>query len=133
MGCLFAGCLYRVRIRAQNASGWGQYCIPSDVKAAPGVPHAPAAPKAVGQSAVAIELAWEAPQHDGGSDITAYRLEMSQGVVFTPNLHCSGSRPRHLGRRDNAVYLTLGYVGLCVQSFSPKLCPQAAGAEARSI
>lgn len=43
----------------------------------------------MGQSAVAIELAWEAPQHDGGSDITAYRLEMSQGVVFPPDLHCS--------------------------------------------
>ncbi|KAL0040936.1 hypothetical protein WJX79_010532 [Trebouxia sp. C0005] len=77
MGCLYAGCVYRVRIRAQNASGWGQYSVPCDVKAAAGVPHPPTAPKAVGQSAVAIELAWEAPQHDGGSDIISYRLEMS--------------------------------------------------------
>lgn len=66
-----------MRIRAQNSSGWGQYSIPGDVKAAPGVPHAPTAPKAVGQSAVAVELAWEAPKHDGGSDIASYRLEMS--------------------------------------------------------
>ena len=97
MGCLYAGCIYRVRIRAQNASGWGQYSIPGDVKAAPGVPHGPAAPKAVGQSAVAIELAWEAPQHDGGSDITSYRLEMSQGMVTVPDLHCCGYLPICLG------------------------------------
>ncbi|KAL3147790.1 Fibronectin type III domain-containing protein 3B, variant 2 [Trebouxia sp. C0010 RCD-2024] len=80
MSCLYAGCVYRVRIRAKNASGWSQYSIPSDVKAAPGVPHAPGAPQSMGQSAVAIELAWEAPQHDGGSDIMSYRLEMSEGA-----------------------------------------------------
>ena len=106
MGCMYAGCVYRVRIRAQNASGWGQYCIPSDVKAAPGVPHAPAAPKAMGQSAVAIELAWEAPQHDGGSEITAYRLEMSQGVVFVPDRHSSDCLPICLGWQGRAVFLT---------------------------
>lgn len=87
MGCLYAGCVYRVRIRAQNASGWGQYSVPCDVKAAAGVPHAPTAPKAVGQSAIAIELAWEAPQHDGGSDIISYRLEMSSGISSSARLH----------------------------------------------
>lgn len=90
MSCLYAGCVYRVRIRAKNASGWSQYSIPSDVKAAPGVPHAPGAPQSMGQSAVAIELAWEAPQHDGGSDIMSYRLEMSEGVDAGPNLHHVG-------------------------------------------
>ena len=121
MGCLFAGCVYRVRIRAQNASGWGQYCIPSDVKAAPGVPHAPAAPKAMGQSAVAIELAWEAPQHDGGSDITAYRLEMSQGVGFPPDLHGSG-RPSSWTQR--AVHLSsLTGCGLVCPEFHAQSLP----------
>ena len=90
MGCLYAGCVYRVRIRAENASGWSQYSIPTDVKAAPGVPHAPGAPRAVGQSAVAIALAWEAPQHDGGSDITSYRLEMSEGATASPDLYHVG-------------------------------------------
>jgi len=89
MGCLYAGCVYRVRIRAQNASGWGQYSVPCDVKAAAGVPHPPTAPKAVGQSAIAIELAWEAPQHDGGSDIIFYRLEMSSGASYSAPFHGS--------------------------------------------
>ena len=80
LGCLYAGCIYQVRIRAQNTSGWGNYSIASDVRAAAGVPHAPTAPRAVGQSAVAIEVAWDAPQHDGGSVVASYRLEMSTGT-----------------------------------------------------
>ena len=79
LGCLYAGCVYQVRIRARNTSGWGDYSIASDVRAAAGVPHAPTAPRAIGQSAVAIEVAWDAPQHDGGSIVTSYRLEMSTG------------------------------------------------------
>lgn len=98
MGCLQAGCVYQVRIKAQNASGWSQYSIPTDVKAAPGVPHAPAAPKSVGQSAVAIELAWKAPQHDGGSEITSYRLEMAEGVAVSPVLLQVGCLASCLGR-----------------------------------
>ena len=81
LGWLYAGCVYQVRIRAKNGSGWGQYSVPSDVRAAAGVPHAPTAPRAVGQSAVAIEVAWDAPQHDGGSLVTSYRLEMSAGIA----------------------------------------------------
>ena len=59
----------------------------------------------MGQSAVAIELAWEAPQHDGGSEITAFRLEMSQGVVFVPDLHVSGGLLLCLGWQGRAVFL----------------------------
>ncbi len=106
MGCLYAGCVYRVRIRAQNASGWGLYSIPCDVKAAAGVPHPPTAPKAVGQSAIAIELAWEAPQHDGGSDIISYRLEMSSGA--SSSAHFTGS---YMAASTNEMVMCL----LCTQ------------------
>lgn len=89
LSCLHAGCIYQVRIRAQNASGWGQHSLPKEVRAAPGVPHAPGPPRAVGQSAVAIEVVWGAPQHDGGSIVTSYRLEMSAGELHCRHkLHC---------------------------------------------
>lgn len=79
MSCLIAGCVYQVRIRAQNSSGWGQYCLPSEVASAPGVPHAPGVPKGTSSSAVCVHLQWAVPKHDGGSNIASYRLEMSSG------------------------------------------------------
>lgn len=79
MGCLLAGCTYQVRIRAQNSSGWGQYCLPTEVKSAPGVPHAPGVPRGTSRNPACIDMEWEAPQHDGGTDIASYRLEMLSG------------------------------------------------------
>ena len=81
MGCLFAGCTYQVRIRAENSSGWGQYCMPTEVKSAPGVPHASGVPKGISRSPTSIDLEWACPRHDGGSDVASYRLEMSSGKL----------------------------------------------------
>ena len=53
----------------------------TEVKSAPGVPHAPGAPKGASCSHTCIELEWEAPLHDGGSGVASYRLEMSSGEI----------------------------------------------------
>lgn len=41
------GCTYRVRVRATNQVGTGQFCTPVDVMTSPDVPEVPGEPSAI--------------------------------------------------------------------------------------
>lgn len=77
--CLRPGCTYRVRARARNASGYSSYSGAVDAQTSPDRPLAPKPPEATARSASSISVSWEKPQHDGGSEILAYRLELCRG------------------------------------------------------
>ena len=89
--CLRAGCTYRVRARARNASGYSSYSGASDAQTAPDRPLAPEPPVAAARSASSISVTWAPPQHDGGSAISAYRLELCRGDSTRTILHAYGS------------------------------------------
>ena len=77
--CLRPGCTYRVRARARNASGYSSYSGAVDAQTSPDRPFAPKPPEATARSASSISVSWEKPQHDGGSEILSYRLELCRG------------------------------------------------------
>ncbi|KAF6257140.1 fibronectin type III [Scenedesmus sp. NREL 46B-D3] len=69
------GCEYMVRVAARNAAGQGQFCIPLRLTTASDVPLQPPKPEAE-PAATSLLLRWAAPQHDGGSQVTGYKVEM---------------------------------------------------------
>lgn len=75
LGSLPSGCTFRVRVRAFNAAGAGEYCLPVDMATSPDVPGAPEPPAVTARHQAALALAWGPPEHDGGSVVAAYRLE----------------------------------------------------------
>lgn len=77
--CLRAGCTYRVRARARNASGYSAYSGAADAQTSPDRPLVPEPPVATARSASSISVSWDKPQHDGGSEILSYRLELCRG------------------------------------------------------
>ena len=87
--CLRAGCTYRVRARARNASGYSSYSGASDAQTAPDRPSAPEPPVPAARSASSISVTWARPKHDGGSAISSYRLELCRGERHTHNLACT--------------------------------------------
>ena len=74
IGSLRAGSVYRVRVRAVNEQGPGQYSFPVDVPTAPAIPEAPAPPSAGARSQDTLLVQWNPPPHDGGAPIVAYKL-----------------------------------------------------------
>ena len=85
--CLRAGCMYRVRARARNTSGYSSYSGASDAQTAPDRPRAPEPPVAAARSASSISVNWAPPKHDGGSAISSYRLELCRGDSTRTTLH----------------------------------------------
>ncbi|MYB08063.1 MAG: hypothetical protein F4Y24_17115 [Gemmatimonadetes bacterium] len=73
---LSAGDTRHYRVSAINSAGAG---LPSNIANATTVAGAPDAPASLRASALGkdIELTWEVPEHDGGSRILGYRLEVS--------------------------------------------------------
>lgn len=69
------GCEYMVRAAARNAAGQGSFCMPLRLTTAPDVPLQPPKPEAEA-AATSLLLRWAAPQHDGGSQVTGYKVEM---------------------------------------------------------
>lgn len=86
-GGLRAGCTYRVRVCAYNMAGEGSFSVPVNISTAADVAWQPSAPHASQRWQHALQLAWQAPRHDGGSPVQAYRLE-----------GCRGQAPLHLIR-----------------------------------
>ena len=75
LGGLPAGCTFRVRVRAFNATGAGEYCQPVDLATAPDIPAPPPPPTVTSRQQTAVGVAWAPPEHDGGSAVASYRLE----------------------------------------------------------
>ena len=86
---LRAGCIYRVRVRARNDSGYSPYSQPADVGTAADVPGQPSAPAAISRTAHTVAVTWEPPAHDGGSPVVSYRLELCRGAFRGRVLKCS--------------------------------------------
>ena len=78
------GCGYRARVRARNSAGLGPCSRPVDVSTASSVPGVPSAPHAITRLQDGLHLEWAAPDHNGGADITCYRLESARGMCCLP-------------------------------------------------
>lgn len=68
-----AGAQYRVRYRAQNFNGWGEFSDVAYILAAT-VPDKPNAPKYVSSTSTSIRLLFIPPANNGGSVILGYKL-----------------------------------------------------------
>ena len=88
-----------MRARARNASGYSTYSGAADAQTSPDRPFAPQPPEATARSANSISVSWDKPQHDGGSEILSYRLEVCRGEhvallipsIITSVLGCIGA------------------------------------------
>jgi hypothetical protein len=68
-----AGAQYRVRYRAQNFNGWGEFSDVAYILAAT-VPNRPVAPKYVSSDSTSITMLLAPPSDNGGSSILGYKL-----------------------------------------------------------
>ncbi|PNH07060.1 Fibronectin type-III domain-containing protein 3A [Tetrabaena socialis] len=71
------GCAYRVRVRARNGAGWGQWALPVDLTTAADAPEAPLSLQPASCFATTIVITWAPPRHDGGAKVHTYRMEMA--------------------------------------------------------
>jgi hypothetical protein len=94
------GCAYRVRVRARNAVGWGQWALPVDLTTAADVPEVPQSLQPASCTPTTIVITWAPPRHDGGSKVHTYRMEMASAdcvcgrcqAALRPTL-CPGHTP----------------------------------------
>ncbi|KAK9805977.1 hypothetical protein WJX73_010464 [Symbiochloris irregularis] len=66
---------YRAWIRSKNSAGFSQYSQPITVTTSKTLPARPRNPHAFSQGG-SLQFSWDAPEHDGGSAITSYHLEL---------------------------------------------------------
>lgn len=71
------GCSYRVRVRARNSAGWGQWAIPVDLTTTADAPEAPLSLQPATSTPTTIVITWAAPRHDGGAKVHIYHMEMA--------------------------------------------------------
>eukprot|EP00929_Paragymnodinium_shiwhaense_P079763 TRINITY_DN41576_c0_g2_i2.p1 TRINITY_DN41576_c0_g2~~TRINITY_DN41576_c0_g2_i2.p1 ORF type:complete len:1295 (-),score=240.31 TRINITY_DN41576_c0_g2_i2:1785-5669(-) len=77
---LAGGRPYRFRVAAVNAVGTGEAGSESQIiSTLPVSPNMPPQPTVSDASASTIQLAWSAPEHDGGKAVSHYSVELSQG------------------------------------------------------
>ena len=92
----------RYRVRALNEAGTSE---PSNVAVAatdPVVPDPPLGLEAEADGPYRIDLAWRAPEYDGGADITGYRIHVladgeSEWKVLEENTRTSATEYAHTG------------------------------------
>ena len=104
-GGLRAGTRYYYRVRAINAAGES---APSNRAHATTEASVPDAPTGLAASAVdegRIDLEWTAPEFDGGSAVTGYRIEVSYGdvnwEVLSENTESTATAYTHTGLAAN--------------------------------
>ena len=68
-----------LRVRAHNDAGPGPYSKVSTFKTASSVPWAPGSPRSIGSNSDMLLLEWDAPSHDGGSEVLSYSVQMRDG------------------------------------------------------
>ena len=119
LGALRAGCTYRVRVRAVNAQGPGVYSFPADVATSPANPEAPGCPAAAARAQDSLAVRWAAPPHDGGTPVTAYRLECRAVGPVEPPRPSSAGPPAP----EEPVSYNVVYEGPELQAEVPGLAP----------
>lgn len=72
---LRAGFVYKVRVKAENDTGESSYSNEVEVHTASSVPEAPEGLRAVHRSQDSVQLRWNPPRHNGGSEIKSYKIE----------------------------------------------------------
>ena len=75
---LIEGALYYFRVLPENIYGIGEPCETSDAVLVSEVPTAPQKLEVVDVTKSTVSLAWDKPQHDGGSRLTGYVIEASK-------------------------------------------------------
>ncbi|CAG9462552.1 unnamed protein product [Pedinophyceae sp. YPF-701] len=76
---LLSGASYVARVAAVNAAGTGPPGASVSFRTMPAAPAAPGAPRASFVTTSSIQAEWNAPAHDGGSQLTSYRVECADG------------------------------------------------------
>lgn len=121
---LRAGCIYRVRVRARNDSGYSPYSQPTDVGTAADVPGQPSAPAAISRTAHTISVTWEQPAHDGGSAVLSYRLELCRGG--RERKHACYGRVFKLSPSTCKPFWPLVWLHICTAIMQRKVLPSIA-------
>uniref|UniRef100_A0A452HGV7 Titin n=1 Tax=Gopherus agassizii TaxID=38772 RepID=A0A452HGV7_9SAUR len=75
---LIEGAMYYFRVLPENIYGIGEPCETSDAVLVSDVPMVPQKLEVVDITKSTVTLAWEKPQHDGGSRLTGYVIEASK-------------------------------------------------------
>ncbi|XP_024515058.1 fibronectin type-III domain-containing protein 3a isoform X1 [Selaginella moellendorffii] len=70
------GCQYHVQVRAKNNEGCGDFSQEASFMTSPGLSEAPSSPVFSEIRSTSLKVSWDRPNHDGGSAILGYRLEM---------------------------------------------------------
>ena len=83
---LSPGTTRHYRVSAINSVGTGVASDVDSATTAPAVPDMPTRLSAVANGTSQIDLSWDAPADDGGSDITGYRIEVSDNGTAWRNL-----------------------------------------------
>ena len=83
---LSPGTTRHYRVSAINSVGTGVASDVDSATTAPAVPDMPTGLSAVADGTSQIDLSWDAPADDGGSDITGYRIEVSDNGTAWRNL-----------------------------------------------
>lgn len=76
---LHGGSAYRLQVVARNASGCGPYSRLIELQTAHDVPHRPPTPRAQQRTQNALQVEWNPPDFNGGTAISSFRLELSNG------------------------------------------------------
>lgn len=72
------GSQYRVRVAAESAGGVGDYSDTCFITTEPEVPGQPSPPSLLDKpKAVSVNLCWQAPEVDGGANVTEFEIDMT--------------------------------------------------------
>ena len=99
------GTKYYYRVRAINAAGESEPSNEAHATTDAAVPDGPTGLAARAESESRIALSWTAPEFDGGSEITGYRIEVSYGdvswQVLEENTGSTATTYEHTGLEAN--------------------------------
>ena len=104
---LAVGTQYDIEVRAVTAAGDGPWSATIRGATASTSPGPPTGLMATANGQTRIDLSWTAPSIDGGSDITGYRLEVSQDGSswsdLVSNTRSTATRYAHTGLRGGST------------------------------
>lgn len=120
------GCAYRVRVRARNVVGWGQWALPVDLTTASDAPEVPQSLQPASCTPTTIVITWAPPRHDGGSKVHTYRMEMASADCVCGRCPHNAAAPAAPGQAPRPT-LCPGHTPLAVYA------AEAVGAELRHL